>query len=887
MVPNTSITSGPTVTRLATAAFGFTSDAGDATFECDLDGGGYSACTSPRQYTGLAEGSHTFSVRATDSAQHLDASPATRTVVVDRTAPTTTDDVPAPRQTSPVRVTLTAGDNSGGAGIDKTFYEVGASPATPTTSSPVYNPANKPVLQDGQSIKYFSADLAGNAEAVRTSANTASVDAVAPTTTHDVPSAHQATPVVVTLTATDNAGGFGVDKTYYEVGATPAAPTTGSPVYSDTDKPVLQDGESIRYFSTDKGGNTEPLHWSIAARVDEIAPTTTDDVPSAPQPANVRVTLTAADNPGGVGVEKTFYEVGADPATPTTSSPVYDASDKPLLGDGERIAYFSRDALGNAEAPKLSAHAARVDAVAPSITLTAPVEFPGYSRHAVVPAAYSCADDSAGAGIASCVGTVPDGDAIPTSAIGEHRFTVTAIDAAGNTTTRTVTYTVLDVTAPAALVSTPADGASYDRGATVAADYGCADEGGGSGVESCVGTVADGASIDTDRAGPHSFTVTATDAAGNVRTETVSYTVRDITAPTLEVQVPAVEGSYGRGRTVAADYSCADEDGGAGLASCEGDVPSGEPLDTSTLGAHTFTVTATDRDGNQTTRTITYRVRDVTAPVIAIARPADDATFAQGASVGRVSFGCTDDDGGSGLATCTGTIPDGTAIDTSRIGRFTIKVTATDNAGNTTSDRISYSVGDVTPPSIEVSRPQGRPTYPFGARVQPQFRCSDGEGGSGVVSCEASEQALRTRTPGLHRIVFTAIDRAGNFTREVRAYRVAAPPVKLRSLSASPTAFTPRGRSLGRRGSARSSMVRYAVTRAAKLTLTFTRRSPRGRVTRRFTTTRRVRAGQGIFRFDGRRAGRPLPAGQWRLAVVATDSDGNSTPRRSVRFRLR
>ena len=48
----------------ATASFVFTSSR-PASFECKLDGGPYGACSSPQTYTGLAEGAHTFVVRAT------------------------------------------------------------------------------------------------------------------------------------------------------------------------------------------------------------------------------------------------------------------------------------------------------------------------------------------------------------------------------------------------------------------------------------------------------------------------------------------------------------------------------------------------------------------------------------------------------------------------------------------------------------------------------------------------------------------------------------------------------------------------------------------------------------------------------------------------------
>ena len=84
----TSIVSGPSGTVASTSAsFGFTSTTGS--FECKLDAGAWGACASPKAYSGLANGSHTFSVRANDDAGNVDATPATRTWTVDTIAPNT------------------------------------------------------------------------------------------------------------------------------------------------------------------------------------------------------------------------------------------------------------------------------------------------------------------------------------------------------------------------------------------------------------------------------------------------------------------------------------------------------------------------------------------------------------------------------------------------------------------------------------------------------------------------------------------------------------------------------------------------------------------------------------------------------------------------------
>jgi hypothetical protein len=66
----------------------FSSSESGPTFECRLDDGAWSACTSPKDYSSLSQGSHTFGVSATDAAGNRDASPATHSWNVDSIAPT-------------------------------------------------------------------------------------------------------------------------------------------------------------------------------------------------------------------------------------------------------------------------------------------------------------------------------------------------------------------------------------------------------------------------------------------------------------------------------------------------------------------------------------------------------------------------------------------------------------------------------------------------------------------------------------------------------------------------------------------------------------------------------------------------------------------------------
>ena len=82
---------------------------------------------------------------------------------------------------------------------------------------------------------------------------------------------------------------------------------------------------------------------------------------------------------------------------------------------------------------------------------------------------------------------------------------------------------MLDTTPPTISIASPVDGAQFTLGQVVTADYACAD--GGSGLASCAGPVAPGGTIDTATAGTKSFTVTASDAAGNPSTAVSTYEV--------------------------------------------------------------------------------------------------------------------------------------------------------------------------------------------------------------------------------------------------------------------------------------------------------------------------------------------------------------------------
>jgi len=124
-------------------------------------------------------------------------------------------------------------------------------------------------------------------------------------------------------------------------------------------------------------------------------------------------------------------------------------------------------------------------------------------------------------------------------------------------------------------------------------------------------------------AGSDSFTFQVTDPSGEYASAKATLTIP--APPSASISTPAPGGTYPVGQSAPTAFSCSEGAGGTGLSSCNDSngakTASGGAghLDTSTLGAHTYTVSAVSKDGLTASSSIDYTV--VPAPLLPGERP--------------------------------------------------------------------------------------------------------------------------------------------------------------------------------------------------------------------------------------------------------------------------
>jgi len=436
--PETSIDSNPSdPTNSSAASFTFSgtdnhSAAGDLTFECELDGAGFGSCSSPESYTSLAEGSHTFKVRASDEAGNTDATAASFTWVVDTVAPSTIIDSNPSDPTSSTSASFAfhatdAAPSSGGLHFE---CKLDGGAFASCTSPESYSS-----LGDGSHTFHVRAiDAAGNTDATPPS-YTWFVDSIAPNTSIDTnpsdPSSD--TSASFTFSGTDNHSAAG-DLTFEcELDGAGFGSCSSPESYSA----LAEGSHTFKVRASDEAGNTDATPASYTWFVDTTAPDTTITAhPSNPSgSSSASFSFGGTDNHSAAGALTFRCELDGGGFGSCSSPKSYSG-----LGDGSHtFKVKATDEAGNTDATPDS-FTWTVDTTGPSITLTTPPNGATYTQGQVVNAGYSCSDSS---GVATCIGTVANLAQINTATIGSKSFTVNATDALGNASSLTHNYSVV------------------------------------------------------------------------------------------------------------------------------------------------------------------------------------------------------------------------------------------------------------------------------------------------------------------------------------------------------------------------------------------------------------------------------------------------------------
>ncbi|MBK7862411.1 MAG: hypothetical protein IPJ65_28140 [Archangiaceae bacterium] len=339
------------------------------------------------------------------------------------------------------------------------------------------------------------------------------------------------------------------------------------------------------------------------------------------------------------------------------------------------------------------------------------------------------------------------------TAEGQHIWTVSAVDAAGNTTTETRTFQ-LDFTAPLIAITGIADG---DLRNTPAAVTFSATDASPTAVTATLDGAPFASGATASAEGDHVLQVRAVDAAGNTATATVHLTL-DFTPPAVTVN-GASDGQLARG-PLTLTFSATDAHPGTTSATLDG-APFATGGTVGLEAAHTLVVSSTDAAGNSASKTVRFTL-DSTAPVISITGVAEGQLSRTPVVVG---FSSSDAHPGTTVGTLDGATVT-SEITVSNDGAHTLTVVATDFDGNSSSTTVHFII-DKTPPTITVN---GVTEGQTGTSFTPVVTVTDASAFTLSLQLDGANFVSGTTvtSAGAHTLTATATDAAGNIaTRTV------------------------------------------------------------------------------------------------------------------------
>lgn len=421
---------------------------------------------------------------------------------------------------------------------------------------------------------------------------------------------------------------------------TPIAPGLASSVTSTTFTSAASTGRSA---STTFDHQTVTHNWDDDTTPPVVTITSPPDGYDTTDPS-VEVDFTVTDFGGGVTCDLTSGD------------------SVPLDFGSNTITVSCTDGAGNTGTD--SVNVTRIDDTPPVVTITTPANGT-ITASSTVTLHYTVADDTA------TVCNLADGASVSLSA-GANSITVVCTDEFGNVGFDSVSV-IRDNNAPVVTIVSPADG-TITNAATLPLNYSVIND---YGSVSC--DLSDGSSVALSE-GANTITVSCTDQAGNVGTDSVTVT-RDSIPPALTITSPT-DGSTTTAAAATLHYLVSD----ATTVDCAPEDGDTIPL---SFGANTITVTCTDAAGNTSTESVQVTRTSTTPPVVTITSPAPGAIVTAGSV--PLTYNAASQDGTVNCTPASGaSIPLAT-------GTNTLTVNCVDNFGNSASASVTVYHPDSLP----------------------------------------------------------------------------------------------------------------------------------------------------------------------------------------------
>ncbi|WP_330476064.1 HYR domain-containing protein [Terrabacter sp. C0L_2] len=360
-------------------------------------------------------------------------------------------------------------------------------------------------------------------------------------------------------------------------------------------------------------------------------------------------------------------------------------------------------------------------------------------------------------------GTVPvTCSAAPESVfkLGTTTVNCSATDAAGNTGHASFTVKVEDTTDP--VVTVPANVVVGNTSSTGASNvtYGAAtahDIVSGDLPVSC--TPESGSTFNL---GFTTVTCSATDAAGNMGTNSFTVEVQDQTKPvvTVPADITGIEATGPAGAAVTyVGVTALDDVDGLLAATCDRLSGSVFPLGTTTV-----TCSANDKAGNKADNTFTVTVQDTTAPAVSVSdNKAATATSATGAVVTFADPKAMDIVDGTVAASC-----DRASGSVFPLGSTTVTCSATDKAGNKGSKTFTVTVTAAWSNVLQPVNVDGSSVFKLGSTVPVKFQLTGAS--AGVKDLAARLYLQRLAAVGTSGSVLEAISTSNATTGNLFRY---------------------------------------------------------------------------------------------------------------------